>query len=144
LPLSSATRFVCNATECCAYVLANRIEKRLCTGRSKRHSETAALTLLESGAAAECIDKHARTPLHTSAMVCNAACIDVLLRVGCSNVNAKDFDNNTALRLAIRGGHAAAAMLLEDAGADVKLRSSFGNTPLYGTREDIFLFCMCI
>ena len=73
-------------------------------------------------------------------MVGNAACIDVLLRVGCSNVNAKDFDNNTALRLAIRGGHAAAAMLLEDAGADVKLRSSFGNTPLYGTREDIFLF----
>jgi ankyrin repeat protein len=63
--------------------------------------------------------------------------------VGCSNVNAKDFDDNTALRLAIRGGHAAAAMLLVDAGADVNLRSRFGNTPLHGTREDLYIY-ICI
>ena len=102
------------------------------------NNEAAALTLLEGGAAAECIDKHAWTPLHTSALAGNAACIDVLLRVGYSNVNAKDFDDNTPLRLAIRGGHAAAAILRVDAGAAVNLRSRFGNTPLHGTRVSVY------
>jgi hypothetical protein len=38
LPLSISTRSVYNITECCAYALANRIEKRLCTGRPKRRT----------------------------------------------------------------------------------------------------------
>jgi ankyrin repeat protein len=85
--------------------------------------------LLEAGADAVTPNEIGSTPLMWAAYMGHVAIVRALLAHGCGDIDAVcGSDGTAALRQACGGGHADAAQLLLEAGADVRVPDRWGRT----------------
>lgn len=85
---------------------------------------------VDSGVFVDARDAQGGTALMEAARLGAAHAIGALLRAHASP-DLRSPSNNSALDLAISGGHEASAMLLIEAGADIRAGGSHGRTPLH-------------
>ena len=81
------------------------------------------------------VDEYGRTPLHYAAADGDTSQVEKLLRTGllrkAADPNALDDNGWSPLHFAAQAQSAPVTAALLQAGADVSLRDSFGNTPLF-------------
>jgi ankyrin repeat protein len=76
------------------------------------------------------VDRAGRSELHYAAFEGRAADVAAYLQEHGDEVNSADKSGFTALHFAAQEQHAAVAVVLIEAGADLNARNRFGNTPL--------------
>jgi ankyrin repeat protein len=86
--------------------------------------------LLEAGADAVTPNEYSNTPLMSAAIRGHVGTIRALLAHGCGDINARNRNGRTALWCACYAGHANAALVLLEAGADMSIADRRGMTPL--------------
>ncbi|KAK3586425.1 hypothetical protein CHS0354_017067 [Potamilus streckersoni] len=125
------------------FLKMSRLQKTPLHLSAERGLSNVVKVLLKKGASTAKRDRRGHTPLHYAAMNGHSCVVNILLQHDISQVNKRAFSNTkkskkgsgirgvTALHYAARQGYVDVADIVIQAGGEVDIKDSFGQTPLY-------------